>query len=271
MFARAAYSFGGFLIPTILQSPTFRITELKRVARDGNSLVRVGFETRYDAVTSSPGLTGWLMLDPERDWALRAHEVRVAYSAAPNPPSYSVNGSSRYSGSTPFPEEVALVTRSGGDGRPHEDRLRYRAKRRSATPPRSEDFTLTSYGLGDYPWDRDRPTNQDAARLTVPISVVPFLRPKPDSTVDVSFEFTNPGPKPVRIVGMRIGCAAILPTDDLPGPIEPGQSKSFTIKLQAFSGAEAGESRTPLYVYTTASGQAEVELTLVGRSNAQNR
>jgi hypothetical protein len=269
MFARAAYSFGGFLIPTLLQSPTFRITELKRM--DGDSLFRVGFEARYDAVPSSPGLKGWLMLDPGRDWALRAHEVRVADSASPNSTSYTLSGTSRYSGSTPFPEEVTIVTRSSVKGRPHEDQLRFRAKRRSAMPPRPEDLTLTSCGLGDYPWGGDRPTDRGGARLTVPISVVPFIQPKPGSTVDVSFEFTNPGPKPVRVVGMRIGCAARLPANDLPGLIEPGQSKTFTIKLQAFSEAEAGETRTPLYVYTTASGQAEIKLTLVGRSNGENR
>jgi hypothetical protein len=47
--------------------------------------------------------------------------------------------------------------------------------------------------------------------------------------------------------------------------MEPGQIKTFKLKLQATAETEASETRIPLYVYTTAPGQAEVELTLVER------
>jgi hypothetical protein len=66
---------------------------------------------------------------------------------------------------------------------------------------------------------------------------------------------------------MGYGCAASLPADDLPCRFEPGQTKRLTLKLQATSETETGEARFPLYLYATAPGQAEVELTLVGRRN----
>jgi hypothetical protein len=98
-----------------------------------------------------------------------------------------------------------------------------------------------------------------------------FVHPRPKSTVDVSIELTKPVPKPARIVGTRFGCATTLPSEDLPGPIAPGQTRTYTLKIHAFSEASAGEARTPLYVHTTASGQAEVEFTLVGRWNSENQ
>jgi hypothetical protein len=101
--------------------------------------------------------------------------------------------------------------------------------------------------------------------LTVATPEIPFVHPESKSTVDVPFEINNPGPQTVRVVGMRIGCAALLPTEDLPSEILPGQRKRFDLKLQAFSEAGARQTGTPLYVYTTAFGQAEVEFTLVGR------
>jgi hypothetical protein len=47
--------------------------------------------------------------------------------------------------------------------------------------------------------------------------------------------------------------------------MEVGQTKSFKLKLEAITETEASETRFPLYLYTTAPGQAEIELPLVGR------
>jgi hypothetical protein len=60
VIARAAYSIGGgFLIPSILDSPSFQIIELGRVDRDGASLVRVVIKSRSVAAKSLPDLDGW--------------------------------------------------------------------------------------------------------------------------------------------------------------------------------------------------------------------
>ena len=64
---------------------------------------------------------------------------------------------------------------------------------------------------------------------------------------------------------MRIGCAAIIPSEDLPCRMEAGQTKSFKLKLQATTETGASETRFPLYLYTTSQGQAEIVLTLVER------
>ena len=53
--------------------------------------------------------------------------------------------------------------------------------------------------------------------------------------------------------------------------MEPGQTKRFALTLRAFSEPETGEAESPLCLYTTAPGQGEVELTLVGRRNTENR
>jgi len=271
--ARAAYSIGGgFLIPSILDSPSFQIIQLGRVDRDGASLVRLVFKSRSDAAKSLPELDGWVLLDPNRDLALRAHEVRMAWPASPNSLSV-VSGTVRYAGGAgagPFPEEVTLVDRFRRDGQAGEHRIHFRARRRATESPSAGAFTLAAYDLGDYPWDIEgRPEGRGSSQLVVHTPVLYFDRPAPKTSVDLSFRLTNSGPKPVRVVGMRFGCAAILPAEDLPCRIEPGQTKRLTLKLLASS--ETGDTKSPLYLYTTAPGQAEVELTLVGRRNTGKR
>jgi len=182
VIARAAYSIGGgFLIPSILDSPSFQLIELGRVDREGASQVRLVFKSRSDAAKSLPE-------------------------------------------------------------------------------------------LDDYPWDttEGRPEGRGSSQLMVDTRVLYFDRPAPKTSIDLSFQLTNSGPKPVRVVGWRCGCAATLPAEDLPCRIEPGQSKRLTLKLRGYSETETGETKFPLYLYTTAPGQAEVELTLVGRRNTGN-
>ena len=71
--ARASYSIGdGYLVPAILGLPSFQITELGSVERDGASLVRAAFKFQTHSVDakSIPDMDGWLLLDPARDWRL---------------------------------------------------------------------------------------------------------------------------------------------------------------------------------------------------------
>jgi hypothetical protein len=271
MVVRAAYSIGGILIPTILDSPSFQITKLGRVDRDADLPDRVVFKSRIENTKSSPEIEGWLLLDPKRDWAVREYEVRIGSPA--NPDSLVVmSGTARYSdeaGQSPLPEEVTSVTRSGGGAGTGQHRIHFEARRRTNEPPAAVDFTLAAYGLGDYPWDGDgeaQSVGRGQARLIVDKPLVYFDRPAPNASADVSFQLTNAGAKPARVVGMRIGCASNLPTNDLPCQIEAGGIKRLALKLLATS--EPGETRSTLYLYTTAPGQAEVELTLVGRKAA---
>jgi hypothetical protein len=273
--ARAAYSIGGgFLIPSILDAPSFQIIELRRVDRDGASLVRVAFKSRSDAAKSLPELDGWVLLDPRRDFALRAHEVRIAWPASPNSLSL-VSGTVRYADGAAaglLPEEVTLVDRFRRDEQASEHRIHFRARRRASESPSADTFTLAAYDLGDYPWGVERqPEHRGSSQLTVLTPVLFYDRPAPKTSVDLSFQLTNSGSKAVRVVGMRFGCAAILPAEELPCRIEPGQTKRLTLKLQASSETGTGETRFPLYLYTTAPGQAQVELTLVGRKSTQHR
>ncbi len=273
--ARAAYSIGGgFLIPSILDAPSFQIIELGPVDRDGASLVRVVFKSQTDAAKSLPELDGWLLLDPRRDWALRAHEVRITWPASPTALSV-VSGTVRYADGPeagPLPEEVTLVDRFRRDGQASEHRIHFRARHRATEPPSAGAFTLAAYDLGDYTWDiQKRPEGSNSSQLTVHTPVLYFDRPAPKTSVDLSFQLTNSGPTPVRVVGMRFGCAAILPAEDLPCRIEPGQTKRLTLKFLASLETKAGETRSPLYLYTTAPDQAEVELTLVGRRSIGDR
>jgi len=121
-------------------------------------------------------------------------------------------------------------------------------------------------------WDTEvRPEGRGSSQLMVHTPVLYYDRPAPKTSVDLSFQLTNSGPKPVRVAGMRFGCAAILPAEDLPCRVEAGQTKRLALKLLASLETKTGEIRSPLYLYTTAAGQAEVELTLVGRRNTGNR
>jgi hypothetical protein len=70
---------------------------------------------------------------------------------------------------------------------------------------------------------------------------------------------------------MKFGCAVNPPALDLPCRIEAGQTRTLTLKLLATSENETDEIKSTHYLYTTAPGQAEAELTLVGRGNAKDR
>ena len=164
------------------------------------------------------------------------------------------------------------MDRFANDGQAGEHRIHFRARRRAAEAPSAGTLTLAGYGLDDYPWDIERqPENRGSRQLTVHTPVLYFDRPAPRTSVELSFRLTNSGHTPVRVVGMRFGCAANLPAEDLPCRIEPGQTKALTLKLLPSSETGSGETRFPLYLYTTAPGQAEVELTLVGRSGTGAR
>jgi hypothetical protein len=270
--ARASYSIGGgYLMPAILSSPSFEITELGHVHHDGGSLVRAVFKSQSDAATSLPELDGWLLLDAARDWALMAHEIRIAWAAVPEYHS-AVSGTVRYASGAdphPFPEEVTLVDRFVHNEGRGEHRIHFLARRRASEALSAEEFALAAYDLGDFPWDVTGQSESPASdQLIVHTPVISYNRPALKGSVDISIQLTNSGNEPVRVVGMRFGCAAILPAEDLPCRIEPGQDKTFIVKLLASSETETGETRAPLYLYTTAPGQSEIELTLVGNKYA---
>ncbi len=272
---RAAYSIGGgFLVPSILDAPSFQIIQLGRVDRDGASLVRATFHCPADAAKSTPEMDGWLLLEPTRDRALRAHEVRITWPAAPSCPSI-VSGTVRYADGAAaglLPEEVTVVDRFQRDGRPAgEHRIHFQVRRRAAGSPPADAFTLAAYGMGDFPWDNEgRPKGDGSGQIRLNTPILLYDRPAPKTTVDLSFQVTNTGPGPVRVVGMRFGCAAMLPADNLPCRIEASQTKTLTLKLLATPEPERVGTKHPLYLYTTALGQAEVELTLVGRASARD-
>jgi hypothetical protein len=220
---------------------------------------------------------GWLLLDPARDYALRSFEVRMTWSADPKSVT-TTSGMVRYperGSSGMFPEELTVVSRYGHDGIADERVVHFAARRRNADVPAAAEFTLAHYGLGDYPWPA--PPERVAApakasgpnQLVVRTPVIHHDRPAPKESVDVSFELTNLGTTAARVVGMRIGCAAIIPSDDLPCRLEPGQTKRLTLRLNDSS--EMGDTKTPLYLYTTAPGQAEIDLTIVGHQRVDKR
>ena len=156
--ARAAYAIGvGYLLPSILESPSFQLVEAGHVNREGASFVRAAFKTQADPKASLPEMEGWLLLEPARDWALRSHEVRIALPASPKYHSV-VSGTVLYAddaGSGPLPQEVNLVDRFTNEGRAGEHRIHFRARHRTAVAPPAADFTLAGYDLADYPWDTE--------------------------------------------------------------------------------------------------------------------
>jgi hypothetical protein len=163
--------------------------------------------------------------------------------------------------------EVTVDIAYGSDG----DREKHGLIRRDlAFPPYFERVFLPRSGR-TLILERIDPSRPCYIRLKVDTPVLYFDRPAPKTSVELSFQLTNSRHTPVRVVGMRIGCAATLPADDLPCRMEPGQTRRFALTLRAFSEPETGEAESPLYLYTTAPGQAEVELTLVGRRNTENR
>lgn len=82
----------------------------------------------------------------------------------------------------------------------------------------------------------------------------------------VSFQLTNRGTEPVRIVGCLAYCNCIVPAD-LPITLNPSESRDFIISIHTFQ--RGGESGTrpfnqPVNLYTTNPAQAEIPLTVKG-------
>ena len=199
----------------------------------------------------------------------------MTWPASPNSHSV-VSGTVRYADGAlagPLPEEVTLVDRFQRDEQASEHRIHFRARRRSAEAPSADTFTLAAYDLGDYPWDVEpQPEDRGSRQLMVHTPVLYFDRPAPKTFVDLSFQLTNSGSQAVRVVGMEVWLRGHPSRRGLavPNPTRPDQ-EAHAEAPGIPRRRRRDETRFPLYLYTTAPGQAEVELTLVGRSSTGDR
>ncbi len=87
---------------------------------------------------------------------------------------------------------------------------------------------------------------------------------EPGNTVHVSFELTNKGINPIRIVGCQSVCTCTVPKD-LPYTLGPGQTKELVLTVEIptqYSGAN--HLSLPLTLFTTSSTQSRIPLMLQG-------
>jgi len=160
--AESALSVSSNLITKLIDSDSFKIKSVQRVPHGPEMLVRVEFDYKSDDPQEIYYLSGWMLLDPERSWAVRSHEVRFDYPP-PNKFYAVAKGNVRYRSDgdeIPLPEELTFSQQYfQPDGTSSETRWHFQAERLSTDPIPDSEFTLAAYGLGDVEQPPGAPTN----------------------------------------------------------------------------------------------------------------
>jgi hypothetical protein len=160
LFVDAPYSIGGILLPNIMKSPNFSVRKLSWQTHDGQSLLRV--DINY--TSGKPNvytMSGWMLVDPQRNWGLREYNAQLAY---PSYPGVRViySGTVRYrENDSTLPEEVTFSS-TDTSGKSPEGRDLFRLKSFSFDPLPEEGFSLAAFGLGDV----DRPSRRSRHGIT---------------------------------------------------------------------------------------------------------
>lgn len=156
----AAVSMGERTLAGWMDLPGFRVRETSWRASEGEeNLLQVDLSLEQDKPRATT--TGWMLLDPRRDWAIRKYELDVVIpGSSVGVYRHRFTGEVRYPASGgAFPEEV--VTESHDSNHEYEDyQVTVHIDQISLDPPPERDFTLTAFGLGDadrpYTGSRDR-------------------------------------------------------------------------------------------------------------------
>jgi hypothetical protein len=159
IFVDAALAAGEELLPNLVASPAFVARNVTRTSRDGVSLVKVEFDylptAPKDKTARLRNMSGWLLLDPAKDWAVVEHEVHRFIIGLPKNESEHriVSGKVSYVNENAYkilPQNVDLVVLSlNPGGKKFEQRFHFQLKSDSVTAPSPEDFRLSAYGLDD--------------------------------------------------------------------------------------------------------------------------
>ena len=78
----------------------------------------------------------------------------------------------------------------------------------------------------------------------------------------VTFNLTNFGPEPIRVVGFRASCSCIMP-ERLPMSLAAGQSTPFRVKIHHLQ--ESDKSEMPMLIYTNIARQPELLVWVTGK------
>ena len=142
----AAYSIDRVLLPEIVGSPEFIVKQAVRSDHHGESLVKADFEYQH---SKSNVMTGWMMLDPSRNWVLREFEVLMTSSPEPSHRiDIQVQGNVHYTEEAGAirPEEVTIVQSMSNN---MENEFKFKTSKWNHKPTSAESFTLAAYNLGD--------------------------------------------------------------------------------------------------------------------------
>lgn len=156
--ARSAYSIGEVDLAQAVNSRHFVARKATRVQRDGKTIIKLEFDYKPN-VDNQFNSTGWVLLDTDKSWVVVEYEVQ---NTAPPIPSFLevAAGSSRYGSdgvAFPLPVELKHTERDprSAVGLPRYS-IEFRAELGSHERVSSEQFSLSSFGLGDL----DRPPGQ---------------------------------------------------------------------------------------------------------------
>jgi len=157
---RSEASAGVHLLPELRELGEFLVTKVEAINTDGESLTRVEFEYRPnnpedDQRQNYYNMSGWFLVDPNLDNAVRAYEVERHDVVHPedNSLDLEISGKVRYvegSACRYLPQEVRYTYVSvRPDGRRFERALWFEGEDYSTDPVPDREFTLAAYGLGD--------------------------------------------------------------------------------------------------------------------------
>ena len=164
-----ALSFLRVPIISIIDSESFKFVKIEQASNQEQDSIRVVFDYRPSASESAKNgftdgivLRGWMIFEPEKNWAIREYEIQGTSSKFPDY-LFSYSGMIRYGNGGdgfPMPEEVTFRATTFQSGMEvARDEHHFQAERLSTDPIPDSEFTLAAYGLGDVEQPPGAPTN----------------------------------------------------------------------------------------------------------------
>ena len=173
----AAFSIAGEPAGPMVRSPHFNISKLEYVVAPDGNLVKMAFD--YTSALHEPyNISGWVVLDPARHYAVREQNLRLTSPINPHI-NYHITGYVQYrekgkAGEAVIPEEVVFnqVDLNGKGNGSHQT---FRLETSSNDPIPESEFKLGAFGLGDLERSSRRTADYGLTYSLVGVSFGGFL------------------------------------------------------------------------------------------------
>jgi hypothetical protein len=157
----APFTVAGNRISEFFELPSFQLREVSWFNHDDEVLIKAAFQYTQRGKHRTDHqfhISGWLLLDPRRTFAVREYEMTVRNTGSP-PFSSQISGYVKYTGQLglPHPTEVVSEMISKRSSNPSDlVRHTFRVKSWEYEQTPASEFTLAAYGLEEVGGKRNR-------------------------------------------------------------------------------------------------------------------